>query len=223
MSSTKNLLTLHWLLFNMVQRTRKPTLCYNLTLQSPNGLPLFSSSLSLLQISCLMWLEPGSCWLSSRTYLWGLHLCQRLHWQFFVCLWKITRLAIFRVHCKICNFLQACKFLNSLQFFAIFPLLYKIYENCEKSQGWWFFAIICDFHSSLLCCSSSWKPDMDFTNFAKNLKVNDFLTYQISISSCKFYNSCSYVQTWTCLPSVGVKTRLEIAWWVSTNAWYTFC
>ena len=132
-------------------------------------------------------------------------------WQFFV---FIVKFAIF---CK------PGEFLNSLQFFAIFPLLYKIYENCEKSQGWWFFAIICDFCSSLLCCSSSWKPDMDFTNFAKNLKVNDFLTCQISISSCKFYNSCSYVQTWTCLPSVGVKTRLEIAWWVSTNAWYTFC
>ena len=125
-----------------------------------------------------MWLEPERCWLSSRTYHWGLHLCQGLHWQFFVCLWKITRLAIFGVHCKICNFLQACKFLNSLQFSAIFPLLYKIYENCEKSEGWWFFAIICDFRSSLLCCSSSWKPDMDFTNFAKNLKVNDFLTWQ---------------------------------------------
>lgn len=87
-------------------------------------------------------------------------------WQFFV---FIVKFAIF---CK------PGKFLNSLQFSAIFPLLYKIYENCEKSQGWWFFAIICDFRSSLLCCSSSWKPDMDFTNFAKNLKVNDFLTWQ---------------------------------------------
>ena len=72
-------------------------------------------------------------------------------WQFFV---FIVKFAIF---CK------PGEFLNSLQFFAIFPLLYKIYENCEKSQGWWFFVIICDFCSSLLCCSSSWKPDMDFT------------------------------------------------------------
>ena len=51
-------------------------------------------------------------------------------WQFFV---FIVKFAIF---CK------PGEFLNSLQFFAIFPLLYKIYENCEKSQGWWFFAIM---------------------------------------------------------------------------------
>lgn len=43
-------------------------------------------------------------------------------WQFFV---FIVKFAIF---CK------PGKFLNSLQFSAIFPLLYKIYENCEKSR-----------------------------------------------------------------------------------------
>lgn len=86
-------------------------------------------------------------------------------WQFLV---FIVKFAIF---CKPANFWIHCSFL-------LFSLFCIKFENCEKSEGWWFFAIICDFRSSLLCCSSSWKPDMDFTNFAKNLKVNDFLTWQ---------------------------------------------
>lgn len=107
-----------------------------------------------------MWLEPGSCWLSSRTYLWGLHLCQGLHiWQFFVCLWKITRLAIFRVHCKICNFLQAWRIFEFIAVFLLFSLFCIKFMRIVKNRKGDDFSLLC----SLLCCSSSWKPDMDFT------------------------------------------------------------
>lgn len=130
-------------------------------------------------------------------------------------------LAIFCVlvkNYKVGNFLQACKFLNSLQFSAIFPLLYKIYENCEKSEGWWFFAIICDFRSSLICYVAHQVESQIriLLILQKILRSMIFWPDKISISSCKFYNSCSYVQTWTCLPSLGVKIRLDFAWWVST-------
>ena len=82
-------------------------------------------------------------------------------WQFFV---FIVKFAIF---CKPANIWIHCSFL----LFSLFCIKFMRIVKNRKGDD---FSLLC----SLLCCSSSWKPDMDFTNFAKNLKVNDFLTWQ---------------------------------------------
>ena len=67
-------------------------------------------------------------------------------WQFFV---FIVKFAIF---CKPANFWIHCSFL----LFSLFCIKFMRIVKNRKGDD---FSLLC----SLLCCSSSWKPDMDFT------------------------------------------------------------
>lgn len=125
-------------------------------------------------------------------------------WQFLV---FIVKFAIF---CKPANFWIHCSFLLFSLFCIKFMRIVKNRKGDDFSLLFAIFAVLC--YVAHQVESQIWI----LLILQKILRSMIFWPDKISISSCKFYNSCSYVQTWTCLPSLGVKIRLDFAWWVST-------
>ena len=116
----------------------------------------------------------------------------------------------FAIFCKPANFWIHCSFLLFSLFCIKFMRIVKNRKGDDFSLLFAIFVVLC--YVAHQVESQIWI----LLILQKILRSMIFWPDKISISSCKFYNSCSYVQTWTCLPSLGVKIRLDFAWWVST-------